>query len=90
VSTQVVIAGGGFGGFYPARALERVLSRECADLTLVNDVNRTKGVVAELGRTKAVALTLGVRWQGDPASGDVSDPGPLVDAPSLADGRAGE
>ena len=28
---------------------------------------RTKGVVAELGDTEAVALTLGVRWQGRPA-----------------------
>ena len=28
---------------------------------------RTKGVVAELGRSKAVAITLGVRWQGLPA-----------------------
>ncbi len=28
---------------------------------------RTKGVVAELGRNKAVAITLGVRWSGFPA-----------------------
>jgi NADH:ubiquinone reductase (H+-translocating) len=28
---------------------------------------RTKGVVAELGDTEAVALTLGVRWHGRPA-----------------------
>ncbi len=28
---------------------------------------RTKGVVAELGRNKAVAITFGVRWQGFPA-----------------------
>ena len=28
---------------------------------------RTKGMVAELGRNKAVAITLGVRWQGFPA-----------------------
>jgi NADH:ubiquinone reductase (H+-translocating) len=28
---------------------------------------RTKGVVAELGDTEAVALTLGVRWHGLPA-----------------------
>ena len=39
MATQVVIAGGGFGGFYAARALERVLSRESADVTLVNDAN---------------------------------------------------
>jgi len=75
---------------------------------------RTKGVVAELGRSKAVAITLGVRWQGLAAwiiartyhllmlpglgrrlrllvdwnvalvfGRDVSDPGPLGDAPSL-------
>jgi NADH dehydrogenase len=28
---------------------------------------RTKGVVAELGHNKAVALTLGLRWRGLPA-----------------------
>ena len=28
---------------------------------------RTKGVVAELGRNKAVAITLGIRWRGFPA-----------------------
>jgi len=28
---------------------------------------RTKGVVAELGDSEAVALTLGVRWRGRPA-----------------------
>ena len=36
---QVVIAGGGFGGFYAARALERLLPAQSARLTLVNDVN---------------------------------------------------
>ena len=36
---QVVIAGGGFGGFYAARALERLLPRQSARVTLVNDVN---------------------------------------------------
>jgi NADH dehydrogenase len=28
---------------------------------------RTKGVVAELGRNEAVAITLGIRWRGLPA-----------------------
>jgi NADH dehydrogenase len=28
---------------------------------------RTKGVVAELGRNEAVAITLGIRWRGFPA-----------------------
>jgi NADH dehydrogenase len=28
---------------------------------------RTKGVVAELGRNQAVAITLGIRWRGFPA-----------------------
>ena len=28
---------------------------------------RTKGVVAELGHNKAVAITLGIRWRGLPA-----------------------
>ena len=36
---HVVIAGGGFGGFYAARALERALPRQSARITLVNDVN---------------------------------------------------
>jgi NADH dehydrogenase len=36
---NVVIAGGGFGGFYAARTLERVLPRHSARVTLVSDVN---------------------------------------------------
>ncbi|HXR28002.1 MAG TPA: NAD(P)/FAD-dependent oxidoreductase [Solirubrobacteraceae bacterium] len=36
---QVVIAGGGFGGFYAARALERLLPAESARVTLVNEAN---------------------------------------------------
>jgi NADH dehydrogenase len=36
---HVVIAGGGFGGFYTARALERALPPQAARITLVNDVN---------------------------------------------------
>ncbi len=36
---QVVIAGGGFGGLYAARALERALAPHSARVTLVNDVN---------------------------------------------------
>jgi NADH dehydrogenase len=36
---NVVIAGGGFGGLYAARTLERVLPRHSARITLVNDVN---------------------------------------------------
>ncbi len=36
---QVVIAGGGFGGFYAARALERILPAQSARVTLVNDAN---------------------------------------------------
>jgi NADH dehydrogenase len=39
VSWHVVIAGGGFGGFYTARALERVLPAHSARVTLVNDAN---------------------------------------------------
>jgi NADH dehydrogenase len=35
----VVIAGGGFGGFYAARALERLLPAQSARVTLVNDAN---------------------------------------------------
>src|ERR1700712_3585784 len=36
---HVVIAGGGFGGFYAARTLERVLPPQAARVTLINDVN---------------------------------------------------
>jgi NADH:ubiquinone reductase (H+-translocating) len=36
---QVVIAGGGFGGFYAARALERLLAPQSAHVTLVNESN---------------------------------------------------
>ncbi len=36
---QVVIAGGGFAGFYAARALERLLPEQSAHVTLVNDAN---------------------------------------------------
>jgi NADH dehydrogenase len=39
VAWQVVIAGGGFGGFYAARALERLLPAPSARVTLVNDAN---------------------------------------------------
>ena len=34
-----MIAGGGFGGFYAARALERLLPAQSARVTLVNDAN---------------------------------------------------
>src|ERR1700754_3473560 len=36
---RIVIAGGGFGGLYAARTLERVLPPQAARITLVNDVN---------------------------------------------------
>src|SRR5215217_4828588 len=36
---HIVIAGGGFGGFYAARTLEKVLMPQSAKVTLVNDVN---------------------------------------------------
>ena len=36
---NVVIAGGGFGGLYAAKTLERILPSQSARLTLVNDVN---------------------------------------------------
>jgi NADH dehydrogenase len=36
---NIVIAGGGFGGFYAARTLEKVVPHSAARITLVNDVN---------------------------------------------------
>src|SRR5207302_11242174 len=36
---NVVIAGGGFGGAYAARRLERILPPQSARVTLVTDVN---------------------------------------------------
>jgi NADH dehydrogenase FAD-containing subunit len=55
---HVVIAGGGFGGFYAARTLERVLPRQSARLSIVHDhpgrlVGQTSGVPA----AKASATT---------------------------------
>ncbi len=49
----------------------RLVARNVAATLAGGDVRpfryRTRGVVAELGRNKAVALTLGVRWRGLPA-----------------------
>jgi NADH dehydrogenase len=39
VAWRIVIAGGGFGGLYAARELERVLPPQAARITVVNDVN---------------------------------------------------
>lgn len=39
MATRIVIAGGGFGGFYAAHALERRLPAQGAHVTLVNDAN---------------------------------------------------
>ena len=39
MASHVVIAGGGFGGLYAARRLERRLPRHSARITLVSDVN---------------------------------------------------
>ena len=36
---NIVIAGGGFGGFYAASTLEKILPHHAARVTLVNDVN---------------------------------------------------
>src|ERR1700759_2729684 len=36
---HIVIAGGGYGGLYAARALERKLPRNSARITVVNDTN---------------------------------------------------
>ncbi|MGH2835028.1 MAG: NAD(P)/FAD-dependent oxidoreductase [Solirubrobacteraceae bacterium] len=39
MSARIVIAGGGFGGFYAAQALERIDALRGAQVTLVNDAN---------------------------------------------------
>jgi NADH:ubiquinone reductase (H+-translocating) len=39
MDTEIVIAGGGFGGFYAARALERLLPDRGTRVTLVNEAN---------------------------------------------------
>src|SRR5215208_7212851 len=36
---NVLILGGGYGGLYAARKLERILPRHSATVTIVNDVN---------------------------------------------------
>ena len=40
---EIVIAGGGFGGYYAARTLEKTLPRHSARVTLVNDLFATFG-----------------------------------------------
>ncbi|HWX46332.1 MAG TPA: NAD(P)/FAD-dependent oxidoreductase [Solirubrobacteraceae bacterium] len=37
--TRILVAGGGFGGFYAARSLERIAAVSSARVTLVNDAN---------------------------------------------------
>jgi NADH dehydrogenase FAD-containing subunit len=82
VAFDVVIAGGGFGGLYAARRLERRLPRHSARITVVSDVNfllytpllpgaaagtlEPLGVFVDMGRNKAVATVLGVRLRGFP------------------------
>ena len=39
MARHIVIAGGGFGGFYAAKALERLTATSGARVTLVNDAN---------------------------------------------------
>jgi NADH:ubiquinone reductase (H+-translocating) len=39
MTTRIVIAGGGFGGFYAARSLERIATVRSARVTLANDAN---------------------------------------------------
>ena len=39
MTRHVAIVGGGFGGFYAARALERVLPAHSTRVTLVNEAN---------------------------------------------------
>jgi hypothetical protein len=39
VTTRIVIVGGGFGGFYAARELERIATMADTQVTLVNDAN---------------------------------------------------
>jgi NADH dehydrogenase len=39
MTTRILIAGGGFGGFYAARSLERIAAARSARVTLVNDAN---------------------------------------------------
>lgn len=39
MATRIVIAGGGFGGFYAARSLERIPALRGVRVTLVNDAN---------------------------------------------------
>jgi NADH:ubiquinone reductase (H+-translocating) len=39
MATRILIAGGGFGGFYAARSLERIATVRSARVTLVNDAN---------------------------------------------------
>jgi hypothetical protein len=81
VAWRVVIAGGGFGGFYAASTLARALPRHSAEgRRAARNVAaalgrgrrspfryRTLGVFVDMGNREAVASTLGVRWRGLPA-----------------------
>jgi NADH:ubiquinone reductase (H+-translocating) len=84
MSQHVVIAGGGFGGYYTAKALERYLPPE-ARITLVNDVNfmlytpllpgaasgtiEPRHVVVPLrAQLKRTALRMGWVTGGDPSA----------------------
>jgi NADH dehydrogenase len=52
VAFDVVIAGGGFGGLYAARRLERQLPRHSARITVVSDVNFLLEDLSRAGETR--------------------------------------
>jgi NADH:ubiquinone reductase (H+-translocating) len=96
---DVVIAGGGFGGFYAARTLERVLPRHSTRVTLVSDVNfllftpLLPGAAAGTLEPRHVVVPLREQlrctdlWLGQVAGADPQQGRLLVDS---ADGRRHE
>jgi NADH:ubiquinone reductase (H+-translocating) len=99
VAWDVVIAGGGFGGFYAARTLERLLARHSARVTLVSDVNfllftpLLPGAAAGTLEPRHVVVPLREQlrrtdlWLGRVAGADPQRSALIVDSP---DGRRHE
>src|SRR5438445_427183 len=61
---HVVIAGGGFAGFYAARSLERKPPRDSARITIVNDTNSFPYTPLLPGASETIELYPRCRVQG--------------------------
>ena len=82
MACSVVSLGGGFGGLYAARKLERSLLRHALLTYVFVGAGRpmpftckTLGVLVDVGHQKAVAETLGIKGRGFPRG---SRPAPVT------------